>query len=80
MPALIEDANRFLAESMADFDPAPFTVKEIHSYHRSDLLLWKFLRAMKRMDRLITEEFLGRAYEQRLPKDRKLEQAIRGSR
>jgi len=80
VPALIEDANRFMQECMADFKLAPFTVKEIWSYHRSDLLLWKFLRAMKRLDRFISEELLGRPYEQRLPKDRKLEQEIRGSR
>jgi len=80
VPALIEDANLFLAERMAEFNLDPFTQKEIHSYHRGDLLLWKFLRAMKRMDRFISEELLGRPYEQRIPKDRKLEAAIRGSR
>lgn len=80
VPALIEDANRFLAQELAAFSLQPFTVKEIHSYHRSDLLLWKFLRAMKRLDRYLSEDLLGRPYEQRIPRDRQLEQAIRGSR
>lgn len=80
VPALVDHANLFLAREMAAFSLEPFTVQEIHSYHRSDLWLWKFLRAMKRLDRFLSEDLLGRPYEQRLPRDRKLEQAIRGSR
>jgi len=80
VPALVADANRFLQDRMTAFQLAPYTIAEIRSYNRSDLLLWKFLRAMKRMDRFITQEILGRSYEQRLPQDRKAEQEIRGSR
>lgn len=80
VPRLVDDANRFLARELADLRLRPFTLPEVASYHRADLWLWKFLRAMKRMDRFLSEEVLGRPYEQRLPKDRKLEQAIRGSR
>ena len=80
VPALVADANRLMQERMAEFQLAPYTVEEIRSYNRSDLILWKWLRAMKRMDRFITQNILGRSYEQRLPKDRKVEAAIRGSR
>jgi len=68
VPALIEEANRFMADSDFAKDAKPFTVKQIKAYNREDVMIWHFFRTLKRIDRFIGERFLGKTYEQRLPK------------
>jgi hypothetical protein len=65
VPALVEEANRFLAGAVPQ--AKPLTVKEITAYNRQDVMIWQFFRTLKRIDRYISERFLGKTYEQRLP-------------
>ena len=67
VPLLVAEANKFMAGSDAVPDSKPFTVKEITSYNRQDVMIWHFFRTLKRIDRYISERFFHRAYEQRLP-------------
>lgn len=67
-PGMVDLTNQWLQENLSELELQPYTVKEIVSYNRQDVLIWKFFRQMKRMDRLITEKILGKTYEQRLPK------------
>jgi len=68
LPGMIELTNQWLNDKASELQIAPYTVKEIKSYNRQDVLIWKFFRQMKRLDRFFTEKILGKTYEQRLPK------------
>jgi hypothetical protein len=67
VPALVKEANAFLAASGFAADAKPFTAREIVSYNNQDVLIWKFFRTLKRIDRWLGERFFGKTYEQRLP-------------
>lgn len=67
VPAVVEEANSYMADSDFAGDAKPFTVKEIRGYNREDVIIWHFFRTLKRIDRWVGETFLGREYEQRLP-------------
>jgi hypothetical protein len=65
--SLVELANQWMAKELPELGLEPFSEKEILSYNRQDVMIWKFFRQMKRMDRFLTEKILGKSYEQRLP-------------
>jgi hypothetical protein len=67
VPALVSEANTFLAASSFAREAKPFTAKEIVSYNREDVMIWKFFRTLKRIDRYLGERFFHKTYEQRLP-------------
>ncbi len=67
VPRMVELANAWLKDNLSELELPPYTAKEIAAYNRQDVLIWKFFRQMKRMDRFITEKILGKTYEQRLP-------------
>ena len=73
VPRAIELANTWMQTPIPEMNLHPFTEKEIAGYNREDVMIWKFFRQMKRMDRFITEKILGRSYEQRLPQGSPLE-------
>lgn len=68
VPAMVKLTNQWLRAEMEEFGIEPFAQKEISGYNNEDVLIWKFFRQMKRMDRFITEKIMGKQYEQRLPK------------
>jgi len=68
VPSLVERANRYMSESEFARDAKPFTIKEIKSYNREDVAIWHTFRTLKRIDRWVGETFLGKTYEQRLPR------------
>ena len=67
VPRMTELANQWITAELSGFGIEPFAEKEISGYNREDVLIWKFFRQMKRMDRFITEKIMGKKYEQRLP-------------
>ena len=68
VPRMVELANQWIENELGEINIAPFNQKEIFSYNYQDVLIWKFFRQMKRMDRFITEKIFKKTYEQRLPK------------
>ena len=68
VPRMTELANQWINSELSGFGIEPFGDKEISGYNNEDVLIWKFFRQMKRMDRFITEKVMGKKYEQRLPK------------
>ncbi len=64
---MVEEANRFMAESSFAKDAEPFTEKKISAYNGQDVAIWHAFRTLKRVDRYLGERFLGKTYEQRLP-------------
>jgi hypothetical protein len=68
VPALVAEANRFMAASEFARHEKPFTEKQIKAYNREDVMIWHIFRTFKRIDRFIGEAFLKKKYEQRLPK------------
>lgn len=68
VPRMVALVNRWLAGEAAGLGLKPFAQKEIFSYNRQDVLIWKFFRQMKRLDRFVTEKILRGKYEQRLPR------------
>lgn len=68
VPQAVEDVNRFIEFELAQFHIKPFSLKEIESYHKTDTIIWVFFRAVKRFNRWLSEDILGKKYEQRLPK------------
>lgn len=68
VPDAVIEANRFLAEAAFGRSARPFTEKAIRAYNRQDVMIWKVFRTLKRMDRWFGEKFVGRTYEQRLPR------------
>jgi len=68
VPELVDEANRFMAESTFAGDAKPFTVKRIYAYNREDVMIWHFFRTLKRIDRWVSERLFKKTYEQRLPK------------
>lgn len=68
IPQTVEDINKFIESELAEFHIKPFSVEEIESYHKTDTIIWVFFRAVKRFDRWLKEDILGKKYEQRLPK------------
>jgi hypothetical protein len=67
VPRMIELTNQFIKTELVGSGIEPFAEKEISGYNNEDVLIWKFFRQMKRMDRFITEKIMGKKYEQRLP-------------
>ena len=67
VPALVEQANRFMAASGFARTALPFTIKAIRDYNKEDVLIWKFFRTLKRIDRYLGERFFHKTYDQRLP-------------
>lgn len=67
VPRMVELANQGMGKEIPELGLEPFSAKEILSYNRKDVLIWKFFRQMKRLDRFITEKIFGKSYEQRLP-------------
>lgn len=68
VPELVKLANRYIEQELKDFSIKPFSTKEIINYNQKDVLIWKFFRQMKRMDRFITERIFNKSYDQRLPR------------
>lgn len=68
VPVIVEDVNEFMRTELPEFGLKQFTVAEMVKYHKTDTMIWVFFRAMKRIDRWITEELLGKKYGQRLPR------------
>ncbi len=64
---MVELANQWMGSELKELNLAPFHPGQIFRYNQQDVLIWKFFRQMKRMDKFITEKILGRTYEQRLP-------------
>lgn len=62
---LTELANGYLKGLGADFKP--LTPELVRNYNSQDVLIWKFFRSLKRVDRFLTEKVFKRRYEQRLP-------------
>lgn len=67
VPALVEEANLFFVERMADFDFKPLTLREVNRYYRHDRLIWIVFQTARRTDRFIQTKILGRKYPYRLP-------------
>lgn len=67
VPSLIDEANRFFSEQMADFDFKPLTEREVRRYYRHDRLIWIIFQAARRIDRFIQTKLLRRTYPYRLP-------------
>ena len=67
VPKMVKMTNEWLKQNLSQLQILPYTVKEIISYNRQDVLIWKFFRQMKRLDRFITEKIFRKTYEQRLP-------------
>ncbi len=67
VPALVEEANLFFTERMADFDFKPLTLREVKRYYRHDRLIWIVFQTARRIDRFIQTKILGRKYPYRLP-------------
>lgn len=47
VPRFLEMSNKALNDSFAEEDLAPITLKEIQSYHRLDVALWRLWRSLK---------------------------------
>jgi len=67
VPVMVEEANAFFDENMADYDIEPLAEREMRAYHRTDTMIWVFFRAVKRLDKFVQERILRRRYVQRLP-------------
>ncbi len=67
LDAVCRAANEFTATRMPDFEIPEYTSKAVEKYHKLDTMIWVLFRFLKRMDRRITQDILGRPYEQRLP-------------
>ena len=67
VPALVEEANLFFTERMAEYDFKPLTLRDIKRYYRHDRLIWIVFQTARRIDRFIQTRLLGRKYPYRLP-------------
>lgn len=68
IPALIERANVFLAQSADDDASAPVTEKEVAGYYREDARIWSIYLGARRMDRRL-HQIRGKPYPYLLPGD-----------
>jgi hypothetical protein len=65
VPALLPAANEFLAEH--DEEDTPISEKEVRDYYRQDRRIWTVYLAMRRLDRRLQNDLLGRQYPYILP-------------
>ncbi len=65
VPALVEEANRFLAET-APRPARPLTAGEVRSYYRQDRVIWVVFQYSRRVARLL-RAVSGRPLDYRLP-------------
>jgi len=67
VPGIIVEVNDFFAGEAAALGLEPLTEKEVLSYYREDALIWRLYLAMRRIDRTLRTQIMGREYPYILP-------------